>query len=299
MTITNQELIHEYFYSGFTSSNYPNYKNCGYHGDTFKSYATAIARVLPDKNGERVCLLSSNTYSTTTAKQLSYVRRACPFTILDVPTRYAHDTITLTGVITDLFKDLAIYHERSTNRKENRVGFMTAYDQLQAVLSHFAVYLTADQLEKLDTYRHFYNSVSDYEKELEERRNARRQERLEKQVAKAQEIMNSDNLLDIVKGIYAKNSPLSYTQKNDLRQALNPDHTLSFVWVDGDTYRTSQGVTVSKREGDLLLKLFAAGKLHHGHKIDRYTVLTVDTNFVKIGCHKIPARNLQELAKAL
>jgi hypothetical protein len=107
------------------------------------------------------------------------------------------------------------------------------------------------------------------------------------------------NLLDVIETVYSSKSPLTYAQRAERRNHLDPEHNLSFVWVDGDTYRTSQGVTVSKREGDLLLKLFAAGKLRHGHHIDRYTVLSVCDAFVQIGCHKIPARNLSELAAIL
>lgn len=301
-TLTNQQIAHEFFYSDFQSDNYPNSKNCGYRGDTFKSYATAIARVLTDKNGERVCLFSSDTYSTTTAKQMSYLRRACPFTILYVPTEYGIGTIEMEDVIYNLFEELDRCHQLNTGRKNNRLAIIGNYNQIQGILSHFNITLTEEQEEKLSVYRLFVDSVQTYEDVLAERRAKlaeRRAAQLAERTAKALEMLNSDNLLDVIETVYSSKSPLTYAQRAERRNQLDPEHNLSFVWVDGDTYRTSQGVTVSKREGDLLLKLYAAGKLHHGHKIDRYTVLTVDTNFVKIGCHKIPARNLQELAKVL
>ena len=295
MAITNQQIMHEFFYSGFVSDNYPNYKNCGYRGDTFKSYATAIARCLPDKNGEIVCLVSSNTYSTTTAKQLSYLRRACPFTILYVPTEYGIGTIELSDVVYNLFENLDRCYQLDTGKKPNRLAIIDNYNQIQGILSHFNITLTEEQEEKLSVYRLFVDSVQVYEGVLAERR----AKRLEERTAKALEMLNSDNLLDVVESIYSPKSPLTYAQRAERRNQLNPDRSLSFVWVDGDTYRTSQGVTVSKREGDLLLKLFAAGKLRHGHHIDRYTVLSVCDAFVQIGCHKIPARNLSELAAIL
>lgn len=294
-TLTNQQLAHEFFYSDFRSDNYPRSKNCGYRGDTFKSYATAVARVLTDKNGELVCLFSADTYSTTTAKQLSYLRRACPFTILYVPTEYGIGSIELSDVVYNLFVELDRCHQLDTGKKPNRLAIIDNYNQIQGILSHFNIVLSDEQVAKLDVYRLFVDSVQVYENELAERR----AKRLEERTAKVLEMLNSDNLLDVVESIYSPKSPLTYAQKVERRNQLNPDSSLSFVWVDGDTYRTSQGVTVSKREGDLLLKLFAAGKLRHGHHIDRYTVLSVDSSFVKIGCHKIPARNLSELAAIL
>ena len=294
-TLTNQQIAHEFFYSDFQSNNYPSSKNCGYRGDTFKSYATAVARVLTDKNGELVCLFSAYTYSTTTAKQLSYLRRACPFTILYVPTEYGIGTIELSDVVYNLFVELDRCHQLDTGKKPNRLAIIDNYNQIQGILSHFNIVLSDEQVAKLDVYRLFVDSVQAYEDVLAERR----AKRLEERTAKALEMLNSDNLLDVVESIYSPKSPLTYAQKVERRNQLNPNSSLSFVWVDGDTYRTSQGVTVSKREGDLLLKLFAAGKLRHGHHIDRYTVLSVDSSFVKIGCHKIPARNLSELAAIL
>ena len=294
-TLTNQQIAHEFFYSDFQSNNYPSSKNCGYRGDTFKSYATAVARVLTDKNGELVCLFSAYTYSTTTAKQLSYLRRACPFTILYVPTEYGIGTIELSDVVYNLFRELDRCHQLDTGKKPNRLAIIDNYNQIQGILSHFNIVLSDEQVAKLDVYRLFVDSVQVYENELAKRR----AKRLEERTAKALEMLNSDNLLDVVESIYSPKSPLTYAQKVERRNQLNPNSSLSFVWVDGDTYRTSQGVTVSKREGDLLLKLFAAGKLRHGHHIDRYTVLSVCDAFVQIGCHKIPARNLSELAAIL
>lgn len=301
-TLTNQQIAHEFFYSDFCSDNYPRSKNCGYRGDTFKSYATAVARVLTDKNGELVCLFSADTYSTTTAKQLSYLRRACPFTILYVPTEYGIGTIELSDVVYNLFEELDRCHQLDTGKKPNRLAIIDNYNQIQGILSHFNITLTEEQEEKLSVYRLFVDSVQVYEDVLAERRAKlaeRRASQLAERTAKALEMLNSDNLLDVIETVYSSKSPLTYAQRAERRNQLDPEHNLSFVWVDGDTYRTSQGVTVSKREGDLLLKLFAAGKLRHGHHIDRYTVLSVCDAFVQIGCHKIPARNLSELAATL
>ena len=80
-----------------------------------------------------------------------------------------------------------------------------------------------------------------------------------------------------------------------LRQYLNPKDDLSFIWFDNDLVRTSQHITVNRKEVEVLLKLWKRGQLKHGMTISYYTVLEVMENYVKVGCHKIPVSNLDAL----
>lgn len=75
---------------------------------------------------------------------------------------------------------------------------------------------------------------------------------------------------------------------------------MAFVWRDSNgIYETSKQVTMTKAEGDIALRLWAKGQLKHGQKIGMYTVLAVTKDFVKIGCHTIPTKNLEELYNTL
>lgn len=51
----------------------------------FISYSTTVARVVNDRNGNKVTLLSDCTYSVTTGKHLSYISGASPYPVLLVP----------------------------------------------------------------------------------------------------------------------------------------------------------------------------------------------------------------------
>ena len=128
-----------------------------------------------------------------------------------------------------------------------------------------------------------------------EAKKAREQARQQKEALA--KLLQGKTLSEIAFNAYSYSSTLTTDEKSKIRQIINPGQDLSFVWLEGDQYETSQGIKIDKREGDLLLKLYKHNKLTHGYRISIYTVLSVGDDFVKIGCHKIPARNLQELAQ--
>ena len=84
-----------------------------------------------------------------------------------------------------------------------------------------------------------------------------------------------------------------------MKKYLNPNNNLSFIWFDGDFVKTSQGVRVERQEVETLIKLWQLGKVKHGMIVGQYTILEITTEFVKIGCHKIPMQNIRELAEII
>ena len=294
---TNQEMAHKFFYSDFNENNYPDYKNCGYRRNVFISYRTAIAKVVEDKHGETICLLSSVNYSRTTLKHLNYLRWACPFHVLYVPTDYGCRDISISNTVYLLFRNLAHYKNSKLTQKANRDSFTKNYIQLENLLEHFEIELNKEQKTLLPEYTELYDTLqnSDAVKKLKalEMEKARAKAKEQKQALAL--LLKEKTLGELAYTAYA--STLPYSEKEKIRKIINPTDELSFVWLEGDQYKTSQGIKIDKREGDLLLKLYKHNKLTHGYKISIYTVLSVGTDFVKIGCHKIPARNLQELAQ--
>ena len=83
-----QTMAHKGFYEPDGRGEYAGcplkYSNWG--GELhFISYSTTIARVVNDRNGNKVTLLSDCNYSHTTAKHLSYISGASPYPVLLVP----------------------------------------------------------------------------------------------------------------------------------------------------------------------------------------------------------------------
>lgn len=88
--------------------------------------------------------------------------------------------------------------------------------------------------------------------------------------------------------------------RNRFNEEFNASENLSFVWFDHemDVFRTSKGVTMTKEKGLFALKLFKNNELKRDMKIDIYTVLSITSDFVKIGCHTIPTKNLELLCQS-
>ena len=84
MSKTNMDICHDFFYAEGRYYN-PRSKNVGYSNNVFYSYDTAIAKLVKNKFGDTICLMSCEGFSNTTRKQMSYLRRACRFEIIEVP----------------------------------------------------------------------------------------------------------------------------------------------------------------------------------------------------------------------
>jgi hypothetical protein len=70
---------------------------------------------------------------------------------------------------------------------------------------------------------------------------------------------------------------------------------MAYVWTDGDKIRTSLGVSVSVDEAKVLMKAWAMGKDMRTMKVGWYSILSYTGDVIKIGCHKIPRKNMLAL----
>lgn len=74
----------------------------------------------------------------------------------------------------------------------------------------------------------------------------------------------------------------------------------AFAWLSDDgTFKTTKHITLDKNIGVVALRLWKHKKLHLGAHIGIYTVLKITDEYVKIGCHTIPTKNLKELCEIL
>lgn len=144
MTHNAETEAHAYFYEGVAHGKTKEYARCNlwYSGCTAYSYNTAIALVVPARGFDRadpanpssgVCLLSSTKMSVTTAKHITTVFRACPFSVTAaVPMSRAEKTITPGTVAWRMESELEFLAgrlERSDSRKEF-VRLMDARDRI-------------------------------------------------------------------------------------------------------------------------------------------------------------------------
>jgi hypothetical protein len=286
------------------------------------SYATPIAIIEHDVNNNLILLLSSNCMSNTTAKHINYIRRACPFDVVYYPFTYGNNIKDFAGIKKDLIDNLD-YYKKLENVNDCK-NFISWFEVLTNLNDYFDLedeagaykpeFIKASELlpevkkkeslakrqatikENLEIKNKFENMTA------EEFENISYLSKKEQKFIKnnpdiiLNKLENKYNYLDLIKAIYTRS--FSYNLAKLIKASLNDDN-YSFIWVDDNNIKTSRGITQKIEDIKPFFKLWKAGRLKHGIKIDCYTVLEVTKDFVKIGCHKIPTTNLNEVYNVL
>ena len=77
------------------------------------------------------------------------------------------------------------------------------------------------------------------------------------------------------------------------------DYSTAYIGFVEHTFKTTKGITIPEKEGRIALQAWKSGKLNVGDRIRIYEVLRITPDYVKIGCHTIPTKNLEELCEIL
>lgn len=297
------DIAHEFFYQVDEVFN-KSYINVSYNGDRFFSYSTIIGKKVTGKDGKPYLLLSNENFSTTTARHISYLRRACPLPIVYVPIIGGQSDIEPSEAVNAITRHLDFYKGQKLSQKNNRQAFIENFNMLNEISEN----IETVKKSILNKYKPLYDvltseeKLKEYKKKASEKEKARA-EKLKKQAEKLKKRVNrylkKYGFATLAKLIYTNDPTLDTAEKQKIKGFLNPYQDLAFAWVDGDTVKTSKSVSVDKAEALAMLKLWAAGKLYHGMTLDRYTVLSVSPRFVTIGCHKMPVENLQSLLESM
>jgi len=291
--MNNIDIAHEYFYNYMDRYYYPRYKSLGYDHERFYSYNTLIGKICTDANNNPVLLISQNNFSVTTGKHLNYLWRACPFKTISVNLKYGGRDITPQEAANRALEDCKFYSNQKLTQKANREGFLTALATFNDLNATFALKIKAPKtFIKLADVLNNSESV----KALKIRAAEIARKAAEAARRKLNRLLKGRTLAELAQAAYSYESELDADQRAEIRKVLNPSNDLSFVWRDknGD-FKTSQHITINAEEGNKALRAYKAGLVKHGDKIGYYTVLAITSEFVKIGCHKIPVKNLMEL----
>ena len=298
MSKTNWDMAHNFFYNESGEDDYPRYKSCGYRGNRFFSYSTVIAMIVENKEERKVTLISDNTMSNTTAKHISNVWGASPYKVYQVPFSYGERPADLEDVASLFKQALETRSKLNFCLQHNRSAFCQTFEDA------FIFSKDIFDLDFLDNYKGLYSQLNDPEavKKLKDEARKANQEKVKALREELKKIIETNSYLDLIKIAFSNYYYIAYnnTIRGKLAKVLNPKSELSFVWRDSNgIYKTSKHITITKSEGDIALRLWAKGQLKHGQKVGMYTVLAVTKDFVKIGCHTIPTKNLEELYKTL
>ena len=291
--MNNYDIAHEFFYQdGEKFDKY--YKSMSYNNDKFFSYSTIIGKKMIDKNGNKCLFLSNSNFSNTTAKHINYLRQACPFyNVLYIPVEYNQKDITIENTIEKLIENLDYYEKSKLSLKANRQEFIYNFTTILDINDNFKT-IKKSIIKK---YQGLFDILTNDEstKELKKKIAEKQKQDLLKLKKKINSYLKKYDLSTLAKMVYDYNDNTLDGEKDikkAIKQYINPNDDLSFVWSDGENFKTSKNITMSKNDCDLIIKLYKAGKLKHGFQLGYYTVLEVSEKFLKIGCHKIPVENI-------
>ena len=298
--MANIDIAHEFFYSDFDSSR--NYNNISYSENLFYSYYTVIGAVVKSKTGNNILLVSEDSMSSTTGKDIGNLISACPFSFLRVPMEYGNHYFSLEACIKRIVHNLDCYANSRLSQKANRQGYINSFNQLQYIND----YIQDVDSSLIEQYKPLFDLLnnSDEVKQLKAKLKEKdRQDRIQAE-KELQELLTTYDYFDLIRFVYDNyNSTIKFddysktkAMQNNVRKALNPNNDLSFVWIENEyTVRTSKNIRMNMDIVKTGLKLWKHNKIKHGYKVDFYTVLEVRKDYIQIGCHKIPTENIQAL----
>ena len=317
---TNESISHAFFYKNDDLIKC-NHLNLWKQYNVIYSYYTPIAILENDKNNNQILILSSNNMTSTTSKHLNYIRRAAPCDIIYYPFYYGNNFKNFDSLKNDLIENLD--HYKDLNNVNDCKNFIAYFNVLQNLNEYFnldfyidvynTTFLKANEslpaIKKSESLAKRQATIK-FKKELKEKFDNFSVDdflnnwftKKELDFLKTQSIdiynkfLNKYGYFDLIKKIY--NHTFRYEINNILKACLK-DSEYSYLYIEDDKIKTSRGITQKIDDIKPFFKLWKNGKLKHGLKIDCYTVLEVNQNYIKIGCHKIPVDNLNAVYNVL
>ena len=308
----NYDMIHSFMYDSLDSYCSKSWINISYSRGRLFSYGTCIAQFVKDINDDLILIISDNNFSNTTAKHLSIVRAANPhYNVIYLPQAYGSSEFYAHEVLNRLVSALE-YNSKKLSRQVNRYDFTHNYNMLSNFLQvkHFSP-LFDKAKEVLEQYKVLYDACHNQEA-INQIKKETRQANLEAKKKHKEELKQIKTYINEFindKGYLAFIYELFINHKNIFNTGLVPSKVLeafadnqnySYCWIDGGYIKTSQRVTVPVNEAKILLHRYVNNKPILGHTVDnRFKVLAVTQDYIKIGCHILPIENINALIDAL
>ena len=299
----NKQIFHNFFY--YADNTEYGRSATHYNRGDFFSYSTQIGMIYSG-NGPSVCFIADSRFSTTTAAHISALAAACPLYVIRVPFEYGdnfrNDQVRAIETLKSRFlSDLKSYTPENFTRKPARDGFNNKLYHFRAFLDCTGQAIPLKDRRALEALE----AAADETPESKARRAEAARKRAEKtrkenerKARELEKILKKWNICTLTeKARFAFQEKAAPETSEKLRALLRADFPgFSFVWIDGDNIKTSQGVTVELATARRVYSQFTAGKLAPGMHLGPYTVRELASEFVQIGCHKIAMQNITEIA---
>jgi hypothetical protein len=259
-------------------------RNFYFDGDTIYSYGRhfPIARHVENKRGEHAVLMTTRTYSVTTAGHISCVRSACRhLTVFNVDHDYGK---TNAGLFEDYRKKLLGLMHKYAKARSNRRYILTDINATVSEANDFAKFYglrtrlkpPADLEAMVAECKRIEKAQSDKAKRAERERAAKEKEHLDAWVAGSVKYYASFYASPIKLRIFGDNLETSRGAVVPLKEAIRVYKILNRLRKRAKTY---------KRNGETI-------------QLGQFALDSMDeTGTVKVGCHTVEWTEIQRVAK--
>lgn len=333
--MTSYDLAHRFFHEPDARGDYARvntsfsyYKfSDGRESRRYYSYATCIAEIRKDRHGAQCLVISDAKYSKCTSKHLAELRRANPgLPVVDVPrvdNGYYWSSIEGKYDFENRLRTISGLTEKDLRQQTNREFVKHFIDLYDNYIEHFDdMDARTKKLRKCAKVRKAIEIMMVKNAELlakkariaaipEEVREANRVKRAEAIQRKLAKFMGEGDTLAKIRAAY--NMKYRYAaHESEMTKALREyrnhlskqrdeqGRLLSYVWLDEDgNARTSQRCSAPFDDVRRLCILWKRHKDMVGERAGMYQVVERDDKHVKIGCHVIPAWNIELICNEL
>jgi hypothetical protein len=229
---------------------------------------------------DNVIFFNSDSYSSSTGKHQSIARSAIPssckvFNIVDFNDHLRN--------VKSYLEQVQSLQKKAIRARKYKDSYLSQAKQIIIELKDYQELFKVKGLSK-GTKKHIQHLINNADNILPEEIEValREQERKEKQ---AKERALKKDILD---------------WKNGIKYHLSSGLQYAYLRIKEDVIQTSKGATVSLKTCRVLWQRLKAGKSIKGIKLDdRYTVIGLIENCLKIGCHNIRMSEVNQLAQSL
>jgi len=267
---SNRELTHVYAQQ---SQHYGRSGTMFFEGTELYSYGKHY--LLAEFIDNNTVLINDTGYSNTTSKHISLVINATShkrqFFITETDLNEVHNTITS-------------YLKKLPKARVNKEYYLKVILKLFKSLNKYLEYTeTKTKVSKLPKYKEIKTIVQRLETE---------KETILKEVAEL-------NKRKAQREKEKQKEQIELWRNHEIRYINKSAKSLLRLSLDKKQIETSGGVNIETKKAKVLYKLIEAGKDIKGFKLDYYTVIGIQDNILKIGCHNIPLNEVETIGKQI
>ena len=267
---SNRELTHVYAQQ---SQYYGRSSNMFFEGTELYSYGKHY--LLAEFIDNETVLINDTGYSNTTSKHISLVISA---------TSHKRQFFIAETDLNEVYNTITSYLKKLPRARENKEYYLKQILKLFRSLNKYLEYTeTKTKVSKTKKYKDLETIVQRLEtdkesilKEVAELNKRKAQREKEKQ-----------------------KEQIKLWRNHEIRYLNRSAKSLLRLSLDKKQIETSGGVNIETKKAKVLYKLIEAGKDIKGFKLDYYTVIGIQDNMLKIGCHNIPLQEVNTIGKQI